>query len=350
MQLWERDGAGIDVMRKAGEQWQTIGDVFDCSADAARKRYGMWEALRDTAFPPVPGPPIIEGHTASNEVEVDIEAVWAETLRLQKRAVEKGENRQGSLEWTHGPIAIVTMADLHLGGLGVDYSRLDDDISMILGTPGMYVVLVGDMLDNFIIGKLKDLRMNIAPFTVSGEWALVKRVLKRLAPRLIGSCSGNHDLWTYALSGIDYLADLHARYNPTILYHKYDLRFDVSVGESVTSWRVRHSWKGSSIYNDLHGVHRASKFDKGIDWDVGVGAHTHASGLFQEFNNGGKTGYAILCGTYKMSDDFAERNGFPQSNESAAVTTVIHEDGFVHGTNNLEGACKLMHQFYDRPS
>ena len=110
--------------------------------------------------------------------------------------------------------------------------------------------------------------------------------------------------------------------------------------------RARHSWKGSSIYNDTHGIERASKFDKGGEFDVGIGAHTHSSGLYRQFNNGGHTGHAILCGSYKRYDDFADRHGFSKSNESAAVAMVFSEAG-AWGTNDLEIAADYMRTMYN---
>jgi hypothetical protein len=350
MELWQRDGAGIDEMHEAGITWDEIGIVYGCTGNSARKRHKRWKRKKkaDTPAPLPPPLPTITGHTAKDEVTIDEGAVWAQAIELANRHKESQgkEDRIGRLEWETGPVAIVTMADLHLGSYGTDYEWLDRDISLILGTPGMYVVLNGDLIDGFIIGRLQELRKSEAPFTIGDEWALVRRVLRRLAPRLVASCSGNHDLWTVATSGIDYLADVHSQLNAGILYHKYDLRFDVRVGKTVVKWRVRHAWPGHSQYNPVHGITKQSKFDKGVEFDVGVGAHTHASGLFQEFNNGGKTGYAILCGSYKLHDRYKEARGFPDPNDATAVTTIIHEDGFIHGSSDLEGCCNLMKMYY----
>jgi hypothetical protein len=181
------------------------------------------------------------------------------------------------------------MADQHLGGYGVDYDRIDDDINAILDTPRMYVCHAGDIIDNFIMGRLKDIRLGQS-FAVSEEWALARRVLRLLAPRLILSVAGNHDLWTYALTNVDYLEEIHAKLNPDILYAQYDHNVDIAVGDHCHRMRVRHSWRGSSIYNDTHGIERAAKFDKGDHFDIGVGAHTHVSGLYRQFNNGGSGG------------------------------------------------------------
>lgn len=283
----------------------------------------------------------------SSEIEIDEEAVWQTALdisRRKKKARETSRNHQ--IIFRKGPICLVFMADQHLGSYGTDYLRLDRDISTILSTPMTYVCHAGDIIDNFIMGRLKDIRLGDT-FSVSEEWALAKRVLRLLAPRIVLSVSGNHDLWTYALTNIDYLAEIHKLINPDILYAKYNHNVDITVGDHTHRLRVRHSWRGSSIYNDTHGIERAAKFDKGEHFDIGVGAHTHVSGLYRQFNNGGKTGHAIVCGSYKIEDPYADKKGFPKPNEAAAVAIIVHESGAIMGTNSLAAASEIMKLYYD---
>jgi hypothetical protein len=276
---------------------------------------------------------------------IDEEEVWRLALQKSKKRgeIERRKEHQ-SISFEHGPVCLVLMADLHLGDTGVRYDRIDDDIETIVETPGMYVVLAGDSINNFIVGRLRDIRFG-AEFAVAEEWVLAKRVLKKLAPKLLLSVSGNHELWTYGLTNIDYLRDIHERLNPDILYSRLDSTVAIDVGGCEQKLRVRHKWRGYSQYNLTHGIEWAAKFDKGREFDIGVGAHVHASGVYRQFNNGGKTGHAILCGSYKVTDEFATTLGFPEANESAAVATVFTEHG-VWGTNNINVAADYMNTMY----
>jgi hypothetical protein len=184
-----------------------------------------------------------------------------------------------------------------------------------------------------------------AEFSITEEWVLAKRVLKKLAPRLLLSVAGNHDLWTYALTNVDYLKEIHEKLNPDVLYSRYDVGVKIVVGDQSYLARVRHTWKGYSQYNPTHGIEWAAKFDQGRPFDIGVAAHTHSSGLYRQFNNGGKTGHALLCGSYKTYDDYAEQKGFPKPNESAAVALMFC-DGTISGTNNIYSAARLMEIAY----
>lgn len=279
--------------------------------------------------------------------EVDEEEIWELAKRKSRRRRSKnGDRLNQSIEFSHGPVCLVFLADLHLGDSDTDYDRIDDDLETIIDTPGMYACAVGDMLNNFIVGRLKDIRFG-ASFAISEEWVMVKRVLKKLAPKLLLSVAGNHDLWSFALTSIDYLEEIHARLNPDILYAKYDNTVTLKVADTEYIVRARHKWKGYSQYNPTHGIEWAAKFDKGRHFDVGIAAHTHVSGLYRQFNNGGKTGHAVICGSYKFFDAYALDKGFPEANEAAAVALIIDDTGeAVFGTNNLDAAAHYMNIVY----
>lgn len=275
---------------------------------------------------------------------IDANEVWARAVAVSQNVLERAEQRP-CISFDHGPVCIVHSADWHLGGEGTDYARLEAELSLVRDTPGMYLGFVGDALDNFIIGKLMALRTGTR-FKVSEEWAMVRHAFEMIGDKLLFVVDGNHDQWTYKLAGIDYFHDVMESIRPGVIYANDELQLDVRVGAGLTKVRARHKWKGSSIYNDTHGIERAAKFDKGVPFDVGIAAHTHASGLSREFNNGGRTGLAVLCGTYKREDAFARQAGFRRPNEATAVATVIDESG-AWGTNNLTAAAAFMAALYE---
>ncbi|RMG91144.1 MAG: hypothetical protein D6706_18520, partial [Chloroflexi bacterium] len=125
------------------------------------------------------------------------------------------------------------------------------------------------------------------------------------------------------------------------------LRVDVVIGEQEpVRIKLRHKWRGSSIYNPTHAIERAAKFDKGDHFDIGVGAHTHVSGLVRMFNNGTKTGLAVQCGTYKRHDNFAEEVGFEQPNAMTAVPVVIHGRHRYTTFSTLDDALDYMNLYW----
>lgn len=336
----------LDLWQRSGGKFDNVYSLFPDMPPASvrRKVYSFRDRLAREADPrylPPAAVPIIEGALDTLQT-VDEEAVWQRAVELSRARLAE-RRREGRLVFDYGTIGLAFLADLHLGGEGVDYQRIDREIDRILATPGLYVVAVGDLLDNFIIGKLMALRIDQTPFRISEEWALVRRVLRRLAPRLVASVAGNHDNWTGLLAGVDYFREVTEQIvGRHILYDRHELRFTVQVGEAAVPFKARHKWRGASMYNPTHATEREAKFDGSYYWRVGVAAHTHAAGVVREFNNRGQTGLACLCGSYKVDDEYATASGFPAPNGATAVVVVVDEDGDFWGTSNLSAACKYL--------
>jgi hypothetical protein len=285
----------------------------------------------------------------------EVEGVAALTVpdedEVYRRAVEEWEQtkehlaqrERQRLHFDSGPICLVWIADLHLGGKGIDYPRVFEEAEIIAETPGMWAGTVGDLVDQFILEQMRSERLE-ARLTIPDEWVLLKRYLKALGPRLKVAVRGNHDAWVHKLSGVDYFREVLTSVAPSVLYDEDDCRFRLEVGDAAWRVRVRHKWKGSSIYNPSHGIERAAKWDQ--DFDLGVGAHTHEGGFARGFSAGGRDCMAVMCGSYKVHDRYARSRGFPKPRRTTAVS-VIFWDGRMVGVEYLPLAARIMRQFYD---
>lgn len=241
-------------------------------------------------------------------------AEWRRTANLERL------RKQQMLEFDEGPIGLAFVADQHLGNHGTDYDRAFGDAEIIARTDGLWAVSMGDIVDNFIIMKLAHARA-ASHFSIPEEWALAKEYIKLLGPKLLAAVGGNHDYWTARLAGIDYFADMLEAINPDALYDQDDSLITIAVAGVKWRSRLRHKWQGNSIYNPTHGIERSHKWDH--DFDLGVGGHTHASGLARPFNASGSNGLAVLCGSYKRVDHYARQRGFAKPNQSAAVVVIF---------------------------
>jgi len=320
-----------------GMTWAEIGKLFGKGEDAPRKlvaRAGVEEPTVE-----------IHGLTATDNRWPDEDDVydrackeWHKTERRLEREIDQ------HIIFSHGPVGIAFAADLHFGGKGVNYPLAFAEAKMIAQTPGLFLFTVGDMVDDFIIGNLIRERLN-ARLSIRDEWALVRRYLRLASGKLIGACAGNHDNWITALTGLDYFKSELAQVNQSCLYDKDDLRTEVRIGLETWNLRVRHSWRGSSIYNSTHGIERAQKWDQ--DFTIGVGAHDHVNGACRSFNAGGEQGLAVKAGTYKVDDSFARRRGFPKSGPSTVATVVFDDDPrSITGFTNLAAACQYLSTLY----
>lgn len=337
----------VELVDTQGSDWQEVyaliqADYPELSRSAIRHRYYRNSPAHNGLEEKLPIVTMMGVRAGEAEANVD-DAIERAKEEWKKTNALVNRRESQSLSFDRTPICLVFVADVHAGSPGTDYPRLFEEADLVSRTPGMYAVLVGDMLDQFVIGNLKNVRFH-SRFTLSDEWAIVRGFLELIAHKIVVSIAGNHDNWSSYLIGVDYYRSVLKEIRPDALYDQNDARFRVNVPGHNWMFRVRHSWQGSSIYNPTHGIERAAKWDQ--DFDIGIAAHTHKAGLARAFNNAGKTGWAVLCGSYKRVDDYARRMGFPKPNESTAVALVFTECGGVVYFEDLTDAAKYMETAY----
>ena len=335
-----------ELMWHTRHTWRQVYASFpDCKPTKIRSAARRWKKAHLDEFDTLPLPEctsvgVTPGDYLPDEDEV-YERACTEYARGERLARLKRNQR---LSFSHGPIALVFMADQHFGAPGVDYPRAFAEAEIVAETPGMYCGTVGDMVDNAIIGRILREQMNHR-LNIVDQWALLRRYLRILLPKMKISVGGNHDYWSNALSGVDYFRDVVGHIAPGALYDGDDSAFVLQVGQSEWSVRMRHKWRGSSIYNPTHGIERAAKWDQ--DFEIGVGAHNHTDGVVRFFSIGNLEGVAVQCGTYKVIDGYAKRGGFPKSGRSAAVGLLFTETPrAVTGFTNLEVLRDVLDRVY----
>jgi hypothetical protein len=285
--------------------------------------------------------PTIEG--AGPHGEIDVEAIKESAIRLhdakRKRAKEKADQH---IRFQHGPVAIIFLGDQHIGNGGTDYPRMYEEQLTILQTPGAYVWQMGDLIDNFIIGKLQ--AENMKPSSpIWHQWAMGGDYLRGFAERLLAVCGGNHEAWTLRLVGIDFTKEVVP--GPGVLYDADEIRATIHVGEHEVKVWSRHKWRGGSIYNQTHGQERAARFDT-ANYDVFVGAHSHTGAVSREFILNASRKIAVQTGSYKVVDDYARVVGFPAHDASTACALVINDSGSMFACADLLAVKEFMSATY----
>lgn len=281
--------------------------------------------------------PMIEGITAEDRVDLNDEII-PYLIKVGQRAKEKNiaELKQ-TITMPDEPFALVLMADLHAGGK-TDYEALCKDVELIGSTPGMYVGNVGDNFDNFIIGTLQSIQRE-QPTTHEMEVRFVRWLMKQLSNHLLFWCSGNHDNWSNKVSGIDFMRE--GLRGTHCLYDNAQIFFNLKWGNNEQKWLVRHKWRGTSIFNATHGIETGWE-RVGLNFDVGVAAHTHIATLCRTFIKGNQKRFAILLGTYKVRDQYARDCGYARSVGLGSGAFVYHPDGRVFWSEDLETAKSLL--------
>lgn len=324
-------------LKEAGRTWNEIAAITGVKKETTRSWYRRLMAKK--------GPPAaqIDGAVPEDHLVDPEEALSRAKLEWQRTEALLDRQKNQVIRFDYGPVGITFLADQHLGAEGVNYLRCFEEAELITSTPGMYIGLVGDLVDNFIVNKLLWLSLKNR-ISTSDEAALLKMYLSAVAPRLVCAVSGNHDWWTTMITGIDYFAQSLRDIAPLMLYDQHQLDLQVGVGKARYTGRIRHHWRNYSMYNPTHGIEQAYRVD-GAPFVWAVGGHTHVSGLSREFNAGGDTGVALILGSYKRYDQYARRLGFPAPNQSTAVTVIFDEFG-MRGESNLQRAVDYFQGVY----
>lgn len=302
--------------------------------------YGGPADLPDDSGSSAPSSPAISGATKRDEFDAQA-AIEEQARRYRKKHRRAQAKKQQTIRFPHGPICLFLVGDQHIGNGGTDIERIFGEQEIMMDTPGGYVWQMGDVVDNFIVGRLK--KQNMKPSApVWEQWQLARHYLQGFGDRLVAFVGGNHGAWTMQQTSIDYRRDLCP---DGILYDGDEVKATVSVGNAQLRIWARHQWQGSSIYNQTHGMERAARFsDPGFD--VYVGAHLHTGAVWRGFIHEGERKAAVQLGAYKRHDDFAKRCGFPDSDGSTACAMIIHDDGSFHGMADIKAAQRYMQAVY----
>lgn len=362
------DNHADDVkIKEAFEQWEKDGGSYtnvysmfpDVPEHVVRGRVNRHRYRKEGRDPSQPSrlvntPPELALYNAINTplTAEEEDSIFRRAVNAYKKERRRAESMDdNSFSFPYGPVCLVFIADAHAGSHGVDYERLDSDVELVDRTPGMWLVGVGDFIDNFVIGYLMSQQMHTS-ITIPEQWVLVRRILKKAAPKLIASVGGNHDNWIYKLTGIDYFGEIAQQLSGTrnILTDRDELRFDVNVGEQTYPFRVRHKWSGNSMWNPNHAITKANHMDIAAKpWRVGIGAHTHPGCYVHEVKgHGGEINLAIQLGSYKTDDDYARVNGFPAPARSVAAAVIMDEKGHLFGMSDIEAAAMYMNAVYPK--
>lgn len=236
------------------------------------------------------------------------------SARFQKRAEQfTGGQNEVSLTF-YAPTIIALMADLHVGHPSVDYKRIDREADKICRTANMYVILVGDEIDNMHWNPGQFEQSEQTPEQLAYWRALLDYFARD--NKLLHSIGGDHDGW-FKKQGFDMKREMNERYGasystgPTYIY--------ANVNRQKYKLAGAHQLPGHSIYNVTHPQMRAVRFGSMHGADVIFSGHNHKKGTAMayqhEMGEPQKTHYLAL-GPYKAEDSWLAKKGYPKQKEA----------------------------------
>lgn len=286
--------------------WRTFSPMYPWISFKAYRDKRYRERKKGLAVPTLDPPPE--------------DADWNTLFDALEDAEEARERLAPTQESTHvefpddKPIGIAFLGDVHAGAGGVDYRRLRADLESIRDTDGLYVVGMGDYIENTKTSLKSATALYSAAFPSPREQ--IEYIRRRFAicqGKWLAIIQGNHDQFDYRTAGVDRLPALAEGLG--IPYFSERGGTVVVDGEGVSYHVVvKHDYTGKSRINKSNSARRL--WDEWPwEWenaDVICLAHTHEPDLHMPMKKGQPVAF-LRSGTYKTHDGWAESAGYRPS-------------------------------------
>lgn len=215
-----------------------------------------------------------------------------------------------------GPYLLAFVGDPHLDDNGCNWPLLKRDVEL-MRRPHVHGVMLGDVTNNWS-GKLQRLYAH-QDVTRDRAWKLAEWFWQAVPWLLL--IKGNHDIWSQSHGQGDPL-DWMARGSAAL--EDWQARIEVAAGDHALRVWASHDFKGSSLYNPLHGPMRAQKFSAG-DADIYVAGHQHHWELFsgEDADKTSRPHWLVRARGYKFLDPHADRHQYAAQQHGATIAAVI---------------------------
>jgi hypothetical protein len=215
-----------------------------------------------------------------------------------------------------GPYVLAFVGDPHLDDNGCNWPLLKRDVEL-MRRPHVHGIMLGDVTNNWS-GKLQRL---YAHQDVSRDraWKLAEWFWQAVPWLLL--VKGNHDIWSQSHGQGDPL-DWMARGSAAL--EDWQARIEVAAGQHTLRVWASHDFKGSSLYNPLHGPMRAQRFSPG-DADILAAGHQHHWEIFsgEDADKTTRPHWLVRARGYKYLDPHADRHQYASQQHGATIAAVI---------------------------
>lgn len=215
-----------------------------------------------------------------------------------------------------GPYVLAFVGDPHLDDNGCNWPLLKRDVEL-MRRPHVHGIMLGDVTNNWS-GKLQRL---YAHQDVSRDraWKLAEWFWQAVPWLLL--VKGNHDIWSQSHGQGDPL-DWMSRGAAAL--EDWQARIEVTAGDHKLRVWASHDFKGSSLYNPLHGPMRAQRFSPG-DADILAAGHQHHWEIFsgEDADKTTRPHWLVRARGYKYLDPHADRHQYASQQHGATIAAVI---------------------------
>jgi hypothetical protein len=211
-------------------------------------------------------------------------------------------------------IIVVVLADWHVGSIETAYDLLANTIQAIMTHKNVYILVLGDLIDNFNVRTAS--LGNQALIPLPRQKQIVEYYLDVMKEKMIGIGQGNHEERSVMTDGYDYSEYIarKLRVNYLGFMSKVNLNIVDANGGEISTVKVLcgHKYKGFSIYNPVHQCIRASR-EIDPNADIIIFAHFHNKAMMQTQDK-----VYMQSGAFQRTSRWARSVGYNPATEIGA--------------------------------
>lgn len=224
------------------------------------------------------------------------------------------------------PNKTVVLRDHHAGVVWCLKTRLGNFLARRDGKP-------------FFTGNCKHRSAVLAArSTPSDQFELFEWYLSIFAHRVLVAISGNHDLWTNQLAGVDVLSILLQKQR--VCYAPDEALLDLRVGQQPYKVGIRHQYRFNSTLNECHSPKQWFRNGE-CDWDIGCVCHHHLSAV-EPFWGHGIERWACRPGSYQITSAYSRQFGFSKTRPMCPTFILYPDRREIVGFHDLRPALRML--------
>lgn len=218
------------------------------------------------------------------------------------------------------PQILLALGDTHVASWGTDHRLLRNILKEIKETDGLYVALMGDLIQMSIkLRSVIEVSDNMLPPEQQAQF--LEKMIEEIEGKIAFSSWCNHGVEREekqsGISHIKYLLSRRAAYFNGIGEP------DVQVGDQIYKFACSHKFRGSSIFDSTFGPKRYMRMEA-PEREITLQADLHVPAV-SHYWAGGMQRLAITGGTFQLSSGYAQRY-FSLRTCPAMPCIVLHHD------------------------
>lgn len=352
------DYSRIEELRAGGVRWGDIADEYGMTADTIRKRCrkfklatkGKGAPVKDTdvrrmeasarqhapSAMPTDRPPVMQLGGEDYDAE-SLDAEWERAAKLNERRIKRTlERSRVRATFSSDPVGVVFVSDQHIAVDNcVDLCRMREDAELVAETPGLYACLGGDGVDNHIKHRAAILAGRSQP---QEQYHLYEFYLQILATKILAVITGNHELWTDQIAGVDVVSWICR--NNRLCYCRTESHVGIELTGIDYTCSFRHKYRFNSSMNMTHSVKQWFRFGE-VAWDFAALCHHHEPAIECCMLHG-RERWVCRTGSYQIVSAYSMEGGYNRSRPTCPTVVIYPHERHMVGFNNVRDAAKWM--------